>query len=118
MIGALSQYLLSSIYQNQSWTKSLNKFKEDIVQRKHSNLKARALNCRKLKEEHKICLENILKEQRYNTWTINKIKMKLIIEFYHLNPISNSTISRCLNKELGYTFGKLDKKAKPSLKEI
>ena len=80
-------------------------------------MKARALNRRKLKEEHKICLENILKEQRYNAWTINKIKMKLIIEFPHLHPIFNSTISRCLNKELGYTFGKLEKKAKPSLTE-
>ena len=70
---------------------------------------------RKLKEEHKSFIKDLIILNPQHHWTWNKILSKLRNQFGDNSPVHNSTISRCMSKHLGLSYKKLELKRPPAL---
>ena len=73
---------------------------------------------RKLKEEHKAFIDDLISRRPFSRWTWSKIKAELNNNFSDMPNVHNSTISRCMNKELNLSFKKLELRRPPALTQI
>ena len=69
---------------------------------------------RKLKEEHKAFINDLILSNPFSQWTWNKVKSKLNDEFLDMPQVHNSTISKWMSNQLNLSYKKLELRRPPA----
>ena len=69
---------------------------------------------RKLKEEHKAFINDLILSNPFSQWTWNKVKSKLNDEFLDMPQLHNSTISKWMSNQLNLSYKKLELRRPPA----
>ena len=81
------------------------------------NIKSGSLKKRKLKEDHEIFNNNLIESNHFEHWTSGKVNARLRDQFPNSPKVHNSTISWWMNKDLHFSYKRLNLRRPPEATE-
>ena len=86
----------------------IKKFKQSLKLRKRANIKYLGKN-KKLKEEHKETLKELINNQVNCILTLDDMRAELLKRHPEISSVSTTTLSRWLKQELGMSYKKMSR---------